>query len=314
MHFHLGIKSDPIEYRYTYEWLFDLCAETGLTKVQLGSFFELYSVDLSYFADMRAQAKARGVDITSCFTAHRELGGFFTGDERLVAVARRSFERYIDVAATVGAAYVGSNPGAIYRDRMDSKQAGIDCYLAHMRELMHYARDKGVSGLTFEPMSSLAEPPSTPDEVTHLFDVCDAYHREHPDTTVPVYACGDISHGVADNDQRIVHGNVELFEMEIPMMAEFHFKNTDAVFNSTFGFSEEECRRGIVDLDEMARLIERNAEKWPVDDVVGYLEIGGPKTGRDYTDPHLRSMLCDSIHALQEAMAGVMHTSGATHG
>ena len=36
----LGIKTDPIEYRYSYDWLFRLLAEEGIRQVQLGSFFE----------------------------------------------------------------------------------------------------------------------------------------------------------------------------------------------------------------------------------------------------------------------------------
>ncbi len=52
-------------------------------------------------------------------------------------------------------------------------------------------------------------------------------------------------------------------------MAEFHFKNTDRIFNSTFGFSDAEKARGIVDLQELKRIIDDHAETWPVNDLVG---------------------------------------------
>jgi len=127
-----------------------------------------------------------------------------------------------------------------------------------------------------------------------------AYHCSHADSTVPVYLCGDISHGIADAQCNVVHGNVELFEFSLPWMAEFHFKNTDALFNSTFGFSPEEKKRGIVDLAQIRTVIERNAQCVPVKELVGYLEISGPKIGRDYSDPQLGAQLRTSLRALKE--------------
>ena len=299
MDFKLGVKSDPVEYRYSYEWLFDLLAEIDVGYVQLGSFFELYSVDLSYFEDLRGAAEERNIRIKSCFTSHRELGGFFSGDRRLETVARANYERYIDVASVLGADYAGSNPGSVYRDRIETKPAGIERYMENMRELMHLAREKGLRGLTIEPMSCHAEPPSLPGEIDSILGGLDAYHRENPETTVPVYLCGDTSHGVADGEGTVLHGCLELFEYGIPYMAEFHFKNTDAIFNSTFGFAPEERARGIVDLDEVFGIIRRSGDRWPVDVVVGYFETTGPKTGRDYSDRRLRGILAESLSALK---------------
>ncbi len=74
----LGVKTDPTQYRYSYEWLFRLLAEEGITLVQLGTFFEIYQLPDEYFVQLRRQAEDVGVRISSIFTAHRELGGFFT--------------------------------------------------------------------------------------------------------------------------------------------------------------------------------------------------------------------------------------------
>ncbi|MEO8409219.1 MAG: TIM barrel protein [Propionivibrio sp.] len=299
MELSLGIKSDPVLYRYSFESLFAFMQENGVNKLQLGSFFELYSVDEDFFVRLRAQAESYGIHIKSCFTAHRELGGFFTGDRSLEKVARASYERLIRVAAVLGADFVGSNPGAVLRDRMQTKPQGIACYIAHMHELMVYARDQGLRALTVEPMSSLAEPPATPDEISDMMQTFADWHAAHPDSTVPVYLCGDTSHGVADRDRRVVHSNVDLFVHQIPWMAEFHFKNTDAIFNSTFGFSADDCRRGIVDLAQIKALIDANQAAFPVPDLTGYLELGGPKLGRDYADPLLYSQLKSSLDALK---------------
>lgn len=296
----LGIKTDAIETRYSFEWLFDLAAAEGVKHIQLGSFYELYHVDLSYFADVRAAAEKRGLTITSVFTAHRELGGFFTGDRRLVAAARQGYERLIAVAHTVGATFCGSNPGAIYRDRPETKAAGIACYLDHMKELSALAKKSGLKALTMEPMSCLAEPPSTADEITHMMKVLGEHHAKNPTTTVPTYLCADISHGLADKDKRVLLSNTALFEAGAPWTAEFHFKNTDAVFSSTFGFSPGECAKGIVNLAEWKQFLDRLAPKFPVNSMVGYLEISGPKTGRDYTDPHLGGALRESLRAIRQ--------------
>jgi len=302
MVFDIGVKSDPIEYRYSYEWLFALMRDSGVGKLQLGSFFELYSLEDAWFRDLRSLASSYGIAITSLFTAHRELGGFFNGDAAMERVARRNYERLIEVAALVGARYVGSNPGAAYRDRMADKDAGIACYLRHMKELMVGAKELGLSALTMEPMSCSAEPPSTPGEMERMLGELEREHEREPGRTVPFYLCGDISHGLADRDSRVVHGNVELFEFEIPRMCEFHIKNTDAVFGSTFGFGEEERRRGIVDLEALVALVHRRAADWPVREVIGYLEIGGPKLGRDYSDHRLGAQLGESLAAIRAAL------------
>lgn len=295
----LGIKTDPIETRYSFEWLFDLAAEEGIRHIQLGSFYELYHVDLDYFADLRAAAESRGLVITSVFTAHRELGGFFTGDPRLAAAARRGYERLIAVAAAVGARFCGSNPGAVYRDRPQLKPAGLARYLEHMRELTVLAQRAGLEALTLEPMSCLAEPPATAAEIEHLMQALAEHHRAHPATTVPTWLCADISHGLADAHRHVLLDNVGLFTAGAPWTAEFHFKNTDALFNSTFGFAPEEIARGIVDLAGWREIIHGLAARFPVTPLIGYLEIGGPKTGRDYTDPLLGPALRTSLRAIR---------------
>jgi sugar phosphate isomerase/epimerase len=304
MKIQLGLKTDCIETRYSFPWLFDLLAEEGIRNVQLGSFYELYVLEDSYFTDLRAQAESRGLRIKSVFTAHRELGGFFVGDVRMERAARKGFDRLLEVGALVGADYVGSNPGAVYRDQPAAqKAAGTATYLRHLKELSRRAKKLGLKGITMEPMSCLAEPPTTPAEMRHYIGEMRADHAAHPQETVPAYLCGDISHGLCDADKKIIHSNTELFAAGIPMMNEFHFKNTDAIYGSTFGFNAEEKKKGIVDLVALKELCDVHAGEWPVDDVVGYLEIMGPKIGRDYSDPHLGSELRASLRAIKEIFA-----------
>jgi ribulose-phosphate 3-epimerase len=65
MKLNLGIKSDPIQYRYSYPWLFRLMAEEGVTCLQLGSFFELYQLPDAWFKRLRKEASDHGIAIES---------------------------------------------------------------------------------------------------------------------------------------------------------------------------------------------------------------------------------------------------------
>jgi len=301
MQIELGIKTDPIQTRYSYDWLFTLLEEEDIRYVQLGAFFEMFHMDSpDYFVQLREQAEKHGLRIKSMFSAYREFGGFFYGDPHMEKAARTMYEKYIRIAGILGLDYAGTNPGAVYRDRMHQKEQGISTYLKHMKELQHLAKSEGLKAFCMEPMSSMAEPPTTPDEMDFMIGELNAYHSQNPETTVPVWLCGDISHGLADQRGQVVYSNTQLFEHAIPMMCEFHFKNTDALYNSTFGFSEEEQRQGIVDLRALKSLCEQNADQWPVQEVVGYLEIGGPKIGRDYSDHLLDGVLRESLRALKD--------------
>ena len=93
---------------------------------------------------------------------HIASWGFFREDPEWLPVARKNYERYIEIAALLGAPAIGSNPGALPRDLMGLKPQGLRCYIEHMKKLMHYAHDRGIEWLTIEPMSCLAEPPHAP--------------------------------------------------------------------------------------------------------------------------------------------------------
>ena len=122
---HVGLKTDSVQYRYSYEWLFRLLAEEGIGHAQLGSFFEMYQLPDEYFIALRRQAERYGVRISSVFTTHRELGGWFRQEPGWEAVSLRAFRRMIEIGALLGADAVGGSAGAVLRDQMDSsKQAG----------------------------------------------------------------------------------------------------------------------------------------------------------------------------------------------
>lgn len=297
----IGIKSDPITTRYSFDWLFDLLVEEEIKYVQLGAFFEMFHMDDDgYFIELREKAEKRGLRIKSMFSAYREFGGFFYDDPHMEKAARKMYEKYIHIAGVLGVDYAGTNPGAVYRDQHQNKEKGIEVYLKHMKELQVLAYEKGLKAFNIEPMSSMAEPPTTPQEMDYMIGNLNDHHRLNQSNTVPVWLCGDISHGLADENRKIIYSNLELFSHGIPMMSEFHFKNTDEIYGSTFGFSPEEIKKGIIDLKEIRKVCENHKESWPVNEVVGYLEIGGPKIGRDYSDPLLGDALRTSLRSIKE--------------
>ena len=300
--FDLGVKTDPIQYRHGYDWLFDLMADEGVRHAQLGTFFELYQLPDEWFADLRRRADDRGVTISSVFTAHRELGGFFRDDgPGWEGVARRNFERLIDVAGLVGARRVGSNPGAVLRESMDRKAAGTAVYLRHFKELMGRAKDRGVEWLSIEPMSCLAEPPTLPEEMREMAEELSAYRESRRDSTARPGYCVDVAHGYADATGRVVHDHFALMGAAVPWTCEVHLKNTDRRYDSTFGFNPPERERGIIDAAACRAFYADRASDLPVDTLVGYLEVGGPKLGRDYSDPKLGDLLRGSLRHLKEA-------------
>ena len=119
-----------------------------------------------------------------------------------------------------------------------------------------------------------------------------------PDTDVTVLDSFRYTRGTYEQQRystNVLADAIELFEAALPYTTEIHLKNTDAIFNSTFGFMAEEREKGIVDIGACRSLLLREAERLPVRDIVGYLEINGPKTGRDYSDRRLEQMLRESL-------------------
>jgi len=295
----LGLKADPIEYRYSYEWLFRLMAEEGVQHLQLGTFFELYQLSDQWLLRLRDCAKDFGIAISSILTAHRELGGYFQTDTAWHRVARRNHERLIEIGAMLGARSVGSNPGSTLRDQIGAKPEGMKCYLRNLKELLCFARQRGVERLTMEPMSCLAEPPTLPEEIAGWAHELEVFRKDHSEAAAFGY-CVDVSHGYADKDRVIRYDHLALLAACLPWTTELHLRNTDASYTATFGFTDEERKKGIVDVAAVRDLLHWKAELLPVEELVGYLEIGGPKLGRDYTDGALAEQLRASLLHLRE--------------
>lgn len=295
----LGVKSDPIIYRYSFDWLFDLMREEGVKYLQLGTFFELYFLPDRYFLELREKAEKRGIIIRSLFSAYRELGGFLSLDPAQEKVAFRNYLRLMEIAHLLGASSCGACMGAIPRDRLGIRKEAIENYLRRAKELLHWGYDLGLRCFTLEPMSCYAEPPCSKEEVRYIGETLARYHRENPQSTCAFGFCADVSHGWADEEEKVLEDNLSYFAATFPYLWEFHFKNTDHLFHETFGFEPENLSRGIVDARRIRTLILENQALIPQKHLVGYLELPGPKLGRDYSDKLLGRMLRESLRHLK---------------
>ncbi len=296
----VGLKTDPIDYRYSFEWLFRLLADEGIGDIQLGSFVEIYHLPDEFFLWLKKRAAAYGVSITSMFTSHRELGGFFRSEPGWIDVTERNYRRLIDIGALLGALSVGSNAGAALRDQMDIKDRGVRLYLERMKDLMEYARERGITTLCLEPMSSLAEPPTLPQEIGDMLRELNEHHESHPGKTARFGLCFDVAHGYADQNGVVRFDGMQLLEASLPYLHEVHLKNTDSLFRETFGFSKEQRSYGIIRVEDFRDLLLSRSDEIPVDQIVGYFEFDGLKRGRDYSDYLLGDALRESLRYLND--------------
>ncbi len=296
----LGVKSDPIQYRYSFDWLFNLMAEEGVYNLQLGTFTEFYFLPDSYFYRLKESAHSKGIKISSIFTSHRELGGFLNPDKEFAEITKKNYQRMIEIAEVLGCPVAGSSMGAVFRDRIDYRPQGVKLFLDFIKDMMIFAKDHGLSWLTLEPISCYAEPPCNSVELKMIADELIQFHENQPERTVSFGYCSDVSHGWANQEKIVIENNLNYFISSFPYLYEFHFKNTDAIYNSTFGFESESLERGIIDVKQIYSILMKNQNTIPVTKVIGYLEHPGPKFGRDYSDYLLERWLRESLQYLKK--------------
>jgi len=299
----LGVKSDPIQYRYSFDWLFNLMAEEGIYNLQLGTFTEFYSLPDSYFFRLKESAQSKGIQISSIFTSHRELGGFLNPEKEYAEITMKNYRRMIEIAAILECPVAGSSMGSVYRDKIEYRPQGIKSFLKFIKDMMVFAKDHGLSWLTLEPMSCYAEPPCNSVELKKIADELVQFHLNQPEKTVRFGYCSDVSHGWANQEKIVIENNLDYFFASFPYLYEFHFKNTDSIYNSTFGFELENLERGIIDVKEVYSILMKKQNEIPVTKVIGYLEHPGPKFGRDYSDYLLDRWLRESLKYLKEQWA-----------
>ncbi len=103
---------------------------------------------------------------------------------------------------------------------------------------------------------------------------------------------------------------MQILDASLPYLRELHLKNTDARFEEVLGFSPAEREKGIVEIQQVRDHLLANAPRLPTAKLIGYLEITGPKTGRDYSDWKLEEQLRGSLRYLRETFTVAEEVAG----
>ncbi len=197
--FTLGINTGFAVNRYAEpeEWVRIVGGDLGLKAVQFTA--DMLNPDLpgavlaSQVKRISAACDRYGTRVTSTFTgAFTRVNHLAHPDAEVRAHWVGWFKRFADLSVDLGASAMGSHFGIFtHRDNGDSlrREERRRQNITHWHEIAAYAKDKGLSGLTWEPMSISREQGETLAEC----------HRLQRDVNVgaplPFGICLDVDHG-----------------------------------------------------------------------------------------------------------------------
>ena len=297
---HVGVKSDPIENRYSFDWLFGLMAEQHVGWLQLGSSFPFFHAEAEWFRDLSRRAERRGIRIESTYSSYREMTGFFAADPHLEAASRFAWERLIQVAVVGGRLFRGIELrlGAPRPPRREGARPRAvlpppEGALAHRegRRPLGAVHRAHVVALR-AAIDPRGDGPGDPG------------NGRVPRGRSPPARCPSSSAPTSPTASRTATGGWWSTTGACSRRASRTRASSTSRTPTTgstgpSGSPRRSARRGIVDLERFRALIDANADRFPVQELVGYLELPGPKTGRDYTDNLLGSALGESLAALK---------------
>ena len=278
----LGVRIDPTEDLYSYEWILQLMQEEEIRCAQLASFFGLYQLTDASVLELKARAEHFGVSFTSISAVHRELCGLFRPEKEYQRIATGIFERLVDIGALLEANSVGINVPMVPRhgDTRQEQQDGFRVRLGRLKDLVHRAQERGIDTLTVEH--------TTLDQ--RIAEELDA------DGTCTQIEAATIRYSF---DTRSMATDRMLTHV-VPQLHELHLRNTDLNLLGTFGFSERDRTVGIVDIPKLRQLLVSQPggphQRW----ITGYAEVAGPKPGGSHLDKTIQRANRESLRYLRE--------------
>jgi len=262
---HLGINTGFAVNRYSEpeEWVRIVGRDLGLRRVQLTA--DMLNVDLpaaivkNQVARIRAACGEYDMRITSTFT------GAFTRVNHLAhpdAEVRRHwinwFKKFVDITVDLGADSMGSHFGIFtHADRNDPKRyaerrrQNIEAW----HEIGAYAKARGLSFLSWEPMSIKREQGETLAETRRLQD---DVNRGAP---IDFRICLDVDHGdvsspnPADTDP---YAWLAAFAKESPLV---HIKQSSKDKGGHWPFTAQHNANGRIQPETVLETLERNGAK-----------------------------------------------------
>lgn len=246
--FVLGINTGFAVNRYSEpeEWVRIVGEDLGLKVVQFTA--DMLNADLpgaviaAQVRRITAACERYGVRITSTFTgAFTRVNHLAHPDPAIRAHWVAWFKRYADISVDLGAQSMGSHFGIFtHRDNLDTaaraerRRQNIDGW----HQIGAYAREKGLSFLSWEPMSINREQGETLAETRRLQDDVNV------GAPIPIRICLDVDHGdVSSPDPRDTdpYAWLSTFAADSPLV---HLKQSSMNKGGHWPFIEQHNREG----------------------------------------------------------------------
>jgi len=235
------------------DWIPIVGDELGLRTVQFTA--DLLNPDLPatirarYTDKIASLAASRGVSVTSTFTgAFTRVNHLSHPDPEVRSYWISWFRRFVDISVDIGASAMGSHFG-IFTDSdnrdIDRREERRRQNIRAWHEIGEYARDRGLSFLSWEPMSISREQGETLVETRRLHD---DVNRDSP---IPFRLCLDVDHGDVSSpnvDDTDPYAWLGTFATET---AQVHLKQSKADKGGHWPFIAEHNREGRVHPDRV---------------------------------------------------------------
>ncbi len=230
----------------------------GLNRVQLtADMFMPYLLDplaLKIARRTREIADAHGVMIDSTFTgAFTRLNHFSHPDPEVRQYWLRWFKAFADISVALGATSLGSHfgiqtmPDCLNSEtREEMLQTALGCW----RELAQYAREAGLSFLTWEPMS-------IPREYGETIRETERIQARLADFPLPMLLCFDVDHGDGNSpnkDDTDPYVWLERFGAITPLI---HLKQSQLDKGGHWPFTAEHNAKGKIFPEEVIQALKR---------------------------------------------------------
>ena len=197
--YRLGINTGFAINRYSEpeEWIRIVGDELGLNIVQFTA--DMLNVDLpieilsKQVKRIQKECQSYNVEITSTFTgAFTRVNHLAHPDSDIRKHWVQWFKRFVDLSVDLGSQSIGSHFGIFtHHDNSNPKVRAIRRRqnIEGWHEIAHYAKNKGLEFITWEPMSISREQGET------ISEACQLQNDVNIDSSLPFKMCLDVDHG-----------------------------------------------------------------------------------------------------------------------
>lgn len=245
------------------QWLKVIGSDLGIKYVQLTA--DLINPCLGeeiindYIKRINDSRKKYGVEIDSVMTgAFTRVNHFSSPDEKVRKFWKGWFKKLIDIAISIGANNVSSHFGILcYDDLYDDKRRNFifNETVKAWKELASYGKEKGLSYLSWEPMSITREYGETIEETKRIQKALNG-------SDIPIYLCLDVDHGDITSNSPIDANPYEMIKEFARISPLIHIKQSLKEKGGHYPFIEEYNKKGNITPTEIISALDlANASK-----------------------------------------------------